>query len=101
MQLTRREFILALTGSVGSSLLVMCHRDAPHSQDTAKPAAQLKIYGWEGYMPHSVLDAFAAEYHVAVDYVAYGDSEEAIEAMRRGEMYDVVVLGDLDIPAVA
>jgi len=52
-------------------------------------------------MPQSVLDAFTEEYGVKVTYLTYESQQpEAIENMRAGEMYDVVVIDNDYIPSL-
>lgn len=49
-------------------------------------------------MPQSVLDAFTDEYGVKVNYIYYETQEEAVENLRAGLEYDVVVLPPEVIP---
>lgn len=49
-------------------------------------------------MPRSVLDAFAGEYGVKVNYVSYESQEEAIANLRAGRVYDVVVIESRFVP---
>lgn len=64
-------------------------------------AEELVFYNWEEDMPQSVLGAFTAEYGVDVRYLVYESQEEAIENMRAGEVYDVVVMESRFIPLLA
>jgi spermidine/putrescine transport system substrate-binding protein len=61
-------------------------------------AEELTIYNWEGDFPQSILDAFTAEFGVKINYVAYESQEEAIENIRAGEVYDVVVMESRFLP---
>jgi spermidine/putrescine transport system substrate-binding protein len=61
----------------------------------AKP---LVIYGWSGYMPQTILDAFTAEFGMPVDYQVYSDQEEALAALQAGKQFDVVVLSNVHVP---
>lgn len=63
-------------------------------------AEQLIFYDWEGDLPQSVLDAFQDEFGVEVVYKTYESQEEAIETMRAGELYDVVVMDSRFVPAL-
>ena len=58
-------------------------------------ATELVFYDWAADVPQSVLDAFSAEYGVEVIYVPYEAQEEAIENIRAGKVYDVVVLDNV------
>ncbi|HXF65040.1 MAG TPA: spermidine/putrescine ABC transporter substrate-binding protein [Caldilineaceae bacterium] len=62
------------------------------------PAAPLRIAGWAGYIPQTMLDGFAEEFGVQVEYVIYSSQDEAIEQIRSGISYDVVVMGNSYIP---
>ena len=77
---------------------------APTPEPTPTPiplAEELVFYDWEEDMPQSVLDAFTAEYGVKVRYPVYESQEEAIDNMRAGEVYDVVVMESRFIPLLA
>jgi len=65
------------------------------------PDSELILYGWEGDMPQSVLDAFAQEYGVKVTYEVYESQEEAIANMKAGRVYDVVTMESRFIPMLA
>jgi spermidine/putrescine transport system substrate-binding protein len=77
---------------------------APTPEPTPIPirlADELVFYDWEEDMPQSVLDAFTAEYGVRISYLVYESQEEAIDSMRAGEVYDVVVMESRFIPLLA
>ncbi len=61
-------------------------------------AEELIFYDWEEDMPQGVLDAFTEEYGVQVTYLFYETQEEALENIRSGEVYDVVVIDNDFIP---
>ncbi len=74
---------------------------APTPPPTPTPpplAEELIFYDWEDDMPQSVLDAFTEEYGVEVNYMVYETQEEAMENIRGGEVYDVVVLDNDYVP---
>jgi spermidine/putrescine transport system substrate-binding protein len=58
----------------------------------------LVIAGWAGYMPQAILDAFQAETGVTVEYRIYETQPAAIEHMRAGTDYDLVVMGSYFVP---
>lgn len=64
-------------------------------------AREVIFYNWEGDMPQSILDAFAQEYGVEVTYRVYESQEEAMENMRAGQVYDLVVMESRFIPLLA
>ena len=79
---------------------------------TAKPASpatptvpplarELVFLDWAGDMPQPVLDAFSAEYGVKVSYLTYESQEEAIENIKAGKAYDVVVMESRFLPLLA
>jgi spermidine/putrescine transport system substrate-binding protein len=79
--------------------LVACGSPTPPPTPTPPPLAEeLVFYDWEEDMPQSVLDAFTEEYGVKVTYLTYESQEEAEDAIRGGEVYDVVVLDNDAIP---
>ena len=65
---------------------------------SSQPARELRIHGWAGYMPQSIMSAFSTEYGIKVTFDAYDSQEAAIEQMRVGNAYDVVVMGNDFIP---
>lgn len=65
---------------------------------TPTPTPSLIYRDWEGVMPPAVLDAFTAEYGIAITYLSYESQEEAVANMRAGQVYDVVVLENQLIP---
>ncbi|MBI5946143.1 MAG: spermidine/putrescine ABC transporter substrate-binding protein [Chloroflexi bacterium] len=81
-------------------LLAACGIQAvPHSTPIPQPlAGEITFYDWEEDMPQSVLDAFTEEYGVKVNYLVYESQEEAIENMKEGKVYDVVVMESRFIP---
>ena len=88
-----RIWPLLLCAWLTVGLLTACDNSSPPSPPAASPLAkELILYNWVDYMPQSVLDAFEKEYGVKVDYVVYESQEEAVENMRAGKVYDVVVL---------
>lgn len=101
MKLLHVAAILGILGVATLILLTACGSADRVSADNSKLAEELTIQGWEGYMPQSVLDAFTAEYNVATRYVAYGVPQEAIEAMRQGESFDVIVLANAEVQIAA
>ncbi|WP_298818862.1 ABC transporter substrate-binding protein [Chloroflexus sp.] len=71
---------------------------------TASPSpsvpAKLTIAGWHGYMPPELLEAFQAETGIIVEYAGYDTQEEAIERLRQGETYDLMVMGNAFISSL-
>ncbi len=78
------------------SLLVACNGlTSPLATATPTPppfAERLVFYDWELDIPQSILDAFSEEFGVNVTYLTYETQEEAVQNMRAGEVYDVVVV---------
>lgn len=94
MQLPRRRHILLIALLV-VGLSACLAAPQPTVTPTAAPLAEtLVIYGWADDLAPEVLAGFTAEYGVAIDYRSYDAQEEAIEGLRRGEVYDLVVLSN-------
>jgi spermidine/putrescine transport system substrate-binding protein len=76
------------------NLLVACSSQSTLAMPTPPPALadELIFYNWEDDLPQSVLDAFTQETGVKVKYLVYESQEEAIDTIRAGQVYDVVVM---------
>ncbi len=57
-------------------------------------AKELIIHNWDGGMPQPILDAFTAEYGVAINYQPYASYAEAYANLEAGKVYDVAFLGN-------
>ncbi len=102
-QIVGAGLAVLLLGAVGGSLLSGCSPAAPEATTPASPSPQastLVFYNWAGYMPQSVLDAFASEYGIKVDYQIYETQEAAELDLRAGKVYDVVVMSNDLIPGL-
>ena len=82
--------VLMACGSPGQSLI-------PNSPAMPKT---LIFYDWAGDSIESVFESFAAQSGIEVKYVAYESPEEAVENIRAGEQYDVVVLENEYVPSL-
>lgn len=85
-------------------LLSSCAASAPQAPPTPTPAPladSLVVYGWADDIDPELLADFTAEYGVAIDYRGYGAQEEALERLRGGAAYDVVVLSNEYIALMA
>lgn len=90
---------LILITALTLTMLAACSTPTPPPTPTPIPLAkEITFYDWEEDMPQSVLDAFTAEYGVKVNYLVYESQEEAIENMKAGQIYDVVVMESRFIP---
>ena len=87
--------------SLALILFVACNAQTPAPTPIPSPmplAKELVFYDWEEDMPQSVLKAFTEEYGVKVNYLVYESQEEAIETMKAGQIYDVVVMESRFVP---
>ena len=87
--------LLALWMTLTLGGLVACSGLAPSiaPTPTAPPLAEELVIGdWENDLPQSLLDRFTAEYGVKVRVDLYESQEQAVENMRAGPRYDVVVM---------
>lgn len=67
---------------------------------SSQAAKQLVFYTYAGSMPQGVLDGFAREYGIPVQYLTFQSSEEAEEHIRSGQNYDVVLIENQLVPAL-
>jgi spermidine/putrescine transport system substrate-binding protein len=83
------------------SLLAACGNPTPPPTPTPPPLAEeLIFYDWAEDAIETVFEDFTEEYGVRIKYVTYESPEEAVENIRAGEVYDVVVLENQYIPAL-
>ncbi len=61
-------------------------------------AETLTFYDWAEDVPQEVFDAFEQEYGVKVTYLTYETQEAAIDEMRAGQAFDVVVMESRFVP---
>jgi len=63
-------------------------------------AGEVIFYDWEGDMPEPILEAFTQEYGVDVIYRTYESQVEALDNLRAGEVYDLVVFDSRFLPSL-
>ncbi len=97
----RRPLLGALLSVVVVSLLTACGSPGQSPAPNPPPLAEeLTFYNWAGDLIESVFDDFAVEYGIEVKYEVYETPEEAVENIRAGQQYDVVVLENEYIPSL-
>lgn len=64
------------------------------------PPEEIIFYDWPGEPIINVFDEFTAEYGIRVQYVEYESQEEALDQVRAGESYDIVVMDNEFIPTM-
>jgi spermidine/putrescine-binding protein len=72
-------------------------KPAPQAEAPAKPAdpGKLNIYIWSAYLPQEVIDKFAAQTGVKVNFDLYDSNEALLEKLQSGVAdYDLVVPSD-------
>ncbi len=79
-------------------ILTGCASPVPSTPTSPHLDKEVILYNWTEDIPRPVLDAFTQEYGIEVIYHVYESQEEAIEKMRSGEIYDVVVMESRFIP---
>ena len=63
---------------------------------------ELNIYAWSEYIPQELLDAFAKEYKVKVNYDTYASNEELLAKLQAGKTtYDVIIPSDYTVGIMA
>ena len=60
--------------------------------DVATQPNTLILYDWEDDIPLTVIEKFENEFGIDVDYQTYVAQEDALEDLKAGKQYDVVVL---------
>ena len=79
---------------------------APTATATPKPTAappvvtskEINIYAWSEYVPQELMDAFAKEYKVKVNYDTYASNEEMLAKLQAGKTsYDVIIPSDYTV----
>jgi spermidine/putrescine transport system substrate-binding protein len=81
-------------------LVTACSAFTTESTATSSLATELTLYNWIDYLPQSVMDAFTQEYDITINYVYYESQEEAVQNIRAGKKYDLVVLPPELIPGL-
>ena len=61
---------------------------------------EIVLYNWVSDLPETAIEAFTKEYGVQVRYETYESQEEAIENIKTGKAYDVVVIDNRHIPGL-
>ena len=104
-QLIYGKFLKLMLLALGLSLFSACGATTPSPTPTPLPTPtspsatdELIFYDWGDGIPPAVIDAFSQEYGVEVTYLAYETQEEAIDNIRAGETYDLVVLENQFLP---
>lgn len=60
------------------------------------------MYGWSEYIPQELLDAFAKQYNVKVNYDTYASNEELLAKLQAGaKNYDVIIPSDYTVHIMA
>jgi spermidine/putrescine transport system substrate-binding protein len=87
---------------VPSSMMLILVSCAVASESTGlTPAGELILFDWAEDIPQAVLDAFTAEYGTKINFQVYEAQEDAVEKIRSGETYDVVVMESRFVPLLA
>ncbi len=95
-----RNFVVIGLMSLLCFVTVACGGAAPPPAEPTAPALAKEIvfYGWDGDEVPAVLEAFQKETGVKVTYLPYEEQEEALSNLEQGEVYDVVVLDNYNLP---
>jgi spermidine/putrescine transport system substrate-binding protein len=101
MRLSSRIGWCLLCALTALGLLAACDDTrAPSAPARQTLAKTMLFYDWADDMPQSVLDDFAREYGVRVEYRTYESAEEALESLRAGHIYDVAVIESRLVPSL-
>lgn len=100
MKSAARFFLLLFSGL---AVLLCSACSTPLSQGAATPASvsqEVVIYDWINDLPEPVLAQFTRETGIKVRYEVYESQEEAIEKMKAGQVYDIVVMDSQFVPGL-
>lgn len=71
---------------------------APTAAGPLVTSKELNLYGWSEYIPQELLDQFAKEYGVKVNYDTYASNEELLAKLQAGAKdYDVIIPSDYTV----
>lgn len=97
----KRKQLLWIVPLAALILAAACSRqEPPAAPATPAPSGEIVFYDWAEDMPQSVLAAFTKISGITVRYETYESQEEAVEQIRKGGTYDVVVIEHDFIPAL-
>ena len=97
----RRLLLAGTLAAAVLSLLMACGSPGQSpTPDSPQVSGKLIFYDWAGDLIESVFEDFEKEYGIEVEYVVYETPEEAVENIRAGQQYDVVVLENEYIPSL-
>ena len=80
--------------------LAACEREAPQPPAPAQADTELTFASMADDAAPAVLPSFTAQHGVKVKTVSYETPEEAVQALRQGETWDLVVLEPQFLPAL-
>lgn len=97
-----KQYLATITLSAILIVLVGCGAQAAPAPTSTPPqlAEELVLYDWSEDQIETVFDEFAEEYGVKITYVTFDSTEEAVEKLRAGQVYDIVVMENQFIPAL-
>ena len=82
------------------AMLSGCHNVKEPASTASSKTKELVYYGFAEDMPQPVLDAFARESGITVNYVSFQSPEEAEEHIRSDQKYDVVLMENQMFPTL-
>jgi spermidine/putrescine transport system substrate-binding protein len=94
--MSAHNIFLGIIAILSVPLLLGCSPAStiPPTPTVPSLAQELTIYNWEGGMPQAILDAFTAEYGVAINYQHFASYAEAEDSLKSGKAYDVVFISN-------
>jgi spermidine/putrescine transport system substrate-binding protein len=81
-------------------LLVFCLAFCLALTGCTQPPITLTVYGWTDELAEDVFVDFTAATGIKVESITYESTEEAVENLRSGQAYDVVVIENRFIPSL-
>jgi spermidine/putrescine transport system substrate-binding protein len=96
MPVRKQQIIAIMLVILGVFGLIACVPNTPDAQNTAPPplAKSIRFHSWVADVPQEILDRFTTETGVAVEFITYESQDEAMNSLRNGDIFDVVVLNN-------
>ena len=96
----KKRFVFGAMFSLVLLLLAGCNTNVTPSTTPPPTSNELNLSYWSEYLPLSVLEQFEQEYGIKVNYIGYESGAAAIDEIRNGKSYDLIILSFDEVPVV-